>query len=69
MDRDLFEYEMKKVGYRTPESRAKAMGISMSAYYRRTSGECECTKAEIGRVADILGQDLAWRIFFAKEVS
>lgn len=69
MDRDLFEYEMKKAGYRTPESRAKAMGISMSAYYRRTSGECECTKAEIGRVADILGQDLAWRIFFAKEVS
>lgn len=69
MDRDLFEYEMKKAGYRTPESRAKAMGISMSAYYRRTSGECECTKAEIGRVADILGQDLAWRIFFTKEVS
>jgi len=69
MDRDLFEYEMKKAGYRTPESRAKAIGISMSAYYRRTSGECEFTKAEIGRVADILGKDLAWRIFFAKEVS
>lgn len=69
MDRDLFEYEMKKAGYRTPESRAKAMGISIAAYYRRIGGECECTKAEIGRVADILGQDLAWRIFFTKEVS
>lgn len=66
MDKDLFEYEMKKAGYRTPESRAGAMCISMSAYYRRTSGECECSKAEISRVADILGQDLAWRIFFAK---
>ena len=64
MDKDLFEYEMKKAGYRTPESRAKAMGISLSAYYRRTGGECECTRAEINRVADILGQELAWRIFF-----
>lgn len=69
MDKDLFEYEMKKAGYRTPESRAEAMGIKMSAYYRRTSGECECSKAEIGRVADILGQELAWRIFFGNEVS
>lgn len=64
MDKDLFEYEMKKAGYRTPESRAEAMGISISAYYRRTSGECEATKAEIGRVAEILGWDLAQRIFF-----
>ena len=69
MDKDLFEYEMKKAGYRTPERRAEALGIKMSAYYRRTSGECECTKVEIGRVADILGQELAWRIFFANEVS
>ena len=69
MDKDLFEYEMKKAGYRTPESRAKALGVKMSAYYRRTSGECECTKAEIGRVADILGWELARRIFFGEEVS
>jgi hypothetical protein len=69
LDKDLFEYEMKKAGYRTPESRAEAMGVKMSAYYRRTSGECECSNAEIGRVAAILGQEKAWRIFFAKEVS
>ena len=69
MDKDLFEYEMKKAGYRTPESRAKALGVKLSAYYRRTSGECECTKAEIGRIADILGWDLAVRIFFATQVS
>lgn len=66
MDKDLFEYEMKRAGYRTPESRASAMGISISAYYRRTAGECECNKAEIGRIADILGQELAWRIFFGR---
>ena len=64
MDKDLFEYEMKKAGFRTPESRAEALGIKMSAYYRRTSGECECSKEEIGRVANILGQEKAWRIFF-----
>ncbi len=69
MDKDLFEYEMKKAGYRSAESRAEAMGVKISAYYRRTSGECECSKAEISRVADILGQELAWRIFFANEVS
>lgn len=69
MDKYLFEYEMKSAGFRTPESRAAAMGVSMSAYYRRMSGECECTKAEICNIADILGQDLAWRIFFGKKVS
>lgn len=69
MDKDLFEYAMKKAGYKTPESRAEALGISKSAYYRRTSGESECSKAEIGKVAEILGQELAWRIFFANEVS
>lgn len=69
MDKDLFEYEMKRAGYRTPESRAKALGINKSAYYRRISGECECSKAEIGKVAAILGQEKAWQIFFANEVS
>ena len=66
MNKDLFEYEMKRAGYRTPESRAEAMNISLSAYYRRTSGECECSKAEISRVAEILGKDLAWLIFFGE---
>ena len=66
MDMDLFEYEMKKAGYRTVESRAEAMGIKLSSYYRRIGGKCECSKAEIGKVADILGQELAWRIFFGK---
>lgn len=66
MDKDLFEYEMKKAGYRTPESRAEALGIKLSAYYRRTSGECECSKAEISKVAEIVGQKKAWQIFFGK---
>lgn len=70
MDKDLFEYEMKKAGYRTPESRAEAMGVSsLSAYYRRIGGECECTLTEIGNVAGVLGWEKAKLIFFGKEVS
>ena len=41
MDADLFEYEMKKAGYRTPKMRAEALGISLSAYYRRVGNACE----------------------------
>lgn len=64
MNKDLFEYEMKKAGYRTPEQRAAAIGVSLSAYYRRVNNECQCTQEEIGRVADLIGWDAAKRIFF-----
>ena len=64
MNSDLFEYEMKKAGYRTPEQRANVLGLSLSAYYRRINGTCECTKEEIGKVADALGWDVAKTIFF-----
>ncbi len=64
MNIDLFEYEMKKAGYRTPEQRAKVMGVSLSAYYRRINQKCECSKEEISNVADVLGWDVAKSIFF-----
>lgn len=69
MDKDLFEYEMKKKGYKTPAMRAEALGWSLSAYYRRVSGEVECSKDDISKVADLLGWDVAQRIFFNNEVS
>ena len=69
MDKDLFEYEMKKVGYRTPNDRAKAWGLSLSAYYRRISNDCECTQEEISRIADLLGWDVTKAIFFNEKVS
>lgn len=69
MDKDLFEYEMKKAGFRTTDQRAKALNLSLSAYYRRISGECECTKDEIRRVADLVGWEATRLIFFGKEVS
>jgi hypothetical protein len=64
MNNDLFEYEMKKAGYRTPEQRASVMGVSLSAYYRRINKKCECSKEEISKVADVLGWDVAKSIFF-----
>lgn len=64
MNNDLFEYEMKKAGYRTPEQRANVMGVSLSAYYRRINSKCECSKEEISNVADVLGWDVAKAIFF-----
>jgi hypothetical protein len=64
MNTDLFEYEMKKAGYRTPKQRAKIMGVSLAAYYRRINSTCECSKKEIGNIANVLGWDLAKVIFF-----
>lgn len=69
MDKDLFEYEMKKKGYKTPKMRADAMGWKLSAYYRRVGNEVECTQSDISKVADLLGWEVTLRIFFAGEVS
>lgn len=69
MDADLFEYEMKKKGYRTPSMRAKALDLSLSAYYRRVNNTIECTREDIEATAVILGWDVTKRIFFGEEVS
>ena len=69
MDKDLLEYEMKKKGYKTPNMRAEALGLKLSAYYRRVGNEVECTQSEISKVADLLGWEVTHRIFFAGEVS
>ena len=66
MDKEMFVYEMKKAGYKTPESRAEAIGVnSVSAYYRRVNGECEFSQTEISKVSDILGWEKAKAIFFS----
>ena len=64
MNVDLFEYEMKKAGFRTPEQRANALGISLSAYYRRINKKCECSKKEMDNVAALLGGSTMHTIFF-----
>jgi hypothetical protein len=69
MNADLFEYEMKKKGFRTPKQRAEALEISLSAYYRRIRNRVECTREDIEKVASLLGWDAAGRIFFGDRVS
>ncbi len=69
MNVDLFEFKMKEAGFRTPQQRADALGLKLSAYYRRLSGECECTKKEIEIVAELLGWEVAKSIFFDSKVS
>ena len=64
MDADLFEYEMKRRGYRTHKQRADALEMSLSAYYRRVRNTIECTREDIEKVAFLLGWDVAKRIFF-----
>lgn len=66
MNVDLFDYEMKKAGYRTPSQKAKALGISLSAYYRRVNQKCECSKEEIEKTANLVGWDVAHAIFFGE---
>lgn len=65
MDADLFEYEMKRKGYRTAKQRADALEISLSAYYRRVRNIIECTREDIEKVASLLGWDVAKQIFFS----
>lgn len=69
MDADLFEFEMKRKGFRTPKQRAEALEISLSAYYRRVRNNIECTREDIEKVATLLGWEVARRIFFGDEVS
>ena len=65
MNVDLFEFKMKEAGFRTPNQRADALGIKLSAYYRRINGTTECTKKEIENVAEILGWEVTKSIFFS----
>ena len=64
MNVDLFEFEMKKAGYRTPRQRANILGLSLSAYYRRINKKCEFSKKQMDRVASIVGRDVMMTIFF-----
>lgn len=64
MNVDLLEYEMKKAGYKTPEQRASVLGLSLSAYYRRISKKCECSKKEMSKVAELFGWEVMRAIFF-----
>ena len=55
---------MKEAGYKTSEQRAEVLELSLSAYYRRTSGRCEWGKKEMDIVLDLFGAEVMNQIFF-----
>ena len=70
MDKLLLEYYIKKSG-RNIESYCKDIGISRSAYFRKTHGESEFTQSEIQRSIDCgyVPRDSIMKIFFTAKVS
>lgn len=67
-DRYRLEYEMKKRGI-TLSQLCEHLGISKSAYRRKSYGITEWTLKEINGVTEFLEQDSPMDIFFADEVS
>lgn len=54
MNVSLLEYEMKQNGYNKKDEFGKALGISKSAFYRKTHGLSEFTRDEIEKIIAIL---------------
>lgn len=68
MDGIRLEYEMKRRNVSKGDL-CKYLGISRSAFYRKTHGESEFTQREIQGIIDLLHLDSPMGIFFTSEVS
>lgn len=68
MDSYKLEYELKTRGL-TVRMLCEELGISRSAYYRKTHGLSEFTLSEIQHIVDFLNLDSPMGIFFANRVS
>lgn len=70
MDKLLLEYYIKKSG-RNVETYCKDVGMSRSAYYRKTHGESEFTQGEIQDSINLgyVPRDSVMQVFFAEKVS
>lgn len=68
MDKAKLEYEMTKCGLSIQDMCDK-LGMSRSAFYRKTNGITEFTHSEIQSIVDILGLTSPMGIFFAEKVS
>ena len=68
MDKNLLMYEIKKNGF-SVESFCVALGISKSAFYRKTNGVSQFTLQEIEKTIDILKLKSPMPIFFNAQVS
>lgn len=68
MDRFKLEYEMKRRDVSIADL-CHEIGISRSAFYRKTHGISEFTQKEIQGIIDILRLDSPMGIFFTNAVS
>lgn len=68
MDRYKLEYEMK-VRNVSIEELCEAIGMSRSAFYRKTRGVTDFTQSEIQEIVDFLHLDSPMGIFFTETVS
>lgn len=68
MDRIRLEYEMKRRNVSIADL-CGMLGISRSAFYRKTHGISEFTQSEIQRIIDALHLESPMGIFFTAEVS
>ncbi len=70
LDRLLLEYYIKKSG-RNVEAYCKDVGISRSAYFRKTHGESEFTQGEIQSSIDCgyVPRESVMQVFFPGKVS
>lgn len=68
MDRYKLEYEIKSRGL-TIDKLCNDLGISRSAFYRKSRGISEFTQGEIQRIVEYLKLDSPMGIFFDNKVS
>lgn len=68
MDRIRLEYEMKRRNVSISDL-CREIGISRSAFYRKTHGISEFTQKEIQSIIDLLRLDSPMGIFFTNGVS
>lgn len=66
MNKELFCFELKKVGMTVPEL-AKYLGISKVTLYRKISGESDFYRDEIQKCRELFGIDVADSIFFVND--
>jgi len=65
VDRFKLEYEMKSRNV-SIEELCEAIGMSRSAFYRKTRGVTDFTQSEIQQIIDFLHLDSPMGIFFAE---
>lgn len=69
MDKLRLEYEIKRNGFANIEEFCEKIGMSRSAFYRKTNGISDFTLGEIDKIVETLRLDGPMEIFFNKEVS